>query len=163
MTKSTFSSVQSLSHVQLFAAPWTSACQACLSITNSQSLSKFMSIESVMPSNHLILCRPLLFLFFNFPTSGSFQMSELFALGGQNIGVSASTSLLLINTQVWFPLGWTVWTSLQSKGLSGDFSNTAVQKHQFFGAQFSLQSNSHIYTWPLDKPYPCLDGPLLTK
>ena len=95
---SSVSSVQSLSHVQLFATPWTAACQASLSITNSQSLLKLMSIESVMPSNHLILCRPLLLLQ-SFPASGSFQMSQLFTSGGQGIRVSASTSVLPINIQ----------------------------------------------------------------
>ena len=80
------------------------------------------------------------------PASGSFQMSQLFATGGQNIGVSASTSVLLMNTQDWPPLGWTDWISLQSKGLSRILSITTVQKHQFFGAQLSLQSNSDIHT-----------------
>ena len=82
----------------------------------------------------------------------SFQMSQLFASGGQSIGVSASTSVLQMNTQDWSLLGWTGWISLQSKELSRVFSNTTVQKHQFFGAQLSLQSNSHIHTWPLEKP-----------
>ena len=86
------------------------------------------------------------------PASGSFQMSQLFASGGQSIGVSASTSVLPVNTQDWSPLGWTGWIPLQSKGLSRVFSNTTVQKHQFFGAQLSLQSSSHIHTWPLEKP-----------
>ena len=86
------------------------------------------------------------------PVSGSFPMSQLFASGGQSIGVSASASVLPINTQDWSPLGWTGWISLQSKGLSRVFSNTTVQKHQFFSAQLSLQSNSHIHTWPLEKP-----------
>ena len=84
--------------------------------------SKPMSTESVMPSNHLILCRPLLLLPSIFPASGSFQMSKLFASGGQSIGVSASTSVLPVNTQDWSPLGWTDWISLQSKGLSRVFS-----------------------------------------
>ena len=97
------------------------------------------------------------------PTSGYFQMSQLFASGGQSIGVSASTSVLPVNNQDWSPLGWTGWISLQSKGLSRVFSNTTVQKHQFFGGQLSSQSNSHIHTWPLVKPQPWLDGPLLTK
>ena len=88
----------------------------------------------------------------SFPASGSFQMSQLFASCGQSIGVSTSTSVLPMNTQDWFPLGWTGWISLQSKGLSRVFSNTTVQKHQFFGAQLSLWSNSHIHTWPLEKP-----------
>ena len=89
------------------------------------------------------------------PASGSFQMSQLFTIRWQSIGVSASASLLLINIQDWFPLGWTGWISLQSKGLSRVFSNTTVttvQKHQFFGTQLSSQSNSHIHTWPLEKP-----------
>ena len=96
-----------------------------------------------------------------FPASGSFQMSQLFTSGGQSNGVSASTSALPMNTQDWSPLGWTGWISLQSKGLSRVFSNTTVQKHQFFGAQLSLWSNSHIHTWPLGKPQPWLDGPFL--
>ena len=88
----------------------------------------------------------------SFLASGSFQMSQLFTSGGQSIAVSASTSVPPMNTQDWSPLGWTDWISLQSKGLSRVFSNTTVQKHQFFGAQISLWSNSHIHTWPLEKP-----------
>ena len=87
----------------------------------------------------------------SFPASWSFQMSQLFASGGQNIGVSASTSVLSMNTQDWSPLGWIGWISVQSKGLSRVFSNTTVQKHQFFDAQLSSQSNSHIHIWPLEK------------
>ena len=83
--------------------------------------------------------------------SGSFPMSHLFAGGGQSIGVSASASVLPMNTQDWSPLAWTGWIFSQSKGLSRVFSNTTVQKHQFFGAQLSSQSNSHIHTWPLEK------------
>ena len=86
------------------------------------------------------------------PASGSFPMSQIFAWGGQSSGVSASASVLPMNTQHWSPVGWTCWISLQSKGLSRVFSNTTVQKHQFFGAQPSSQSNSHIHTWPLEKP-----------
>ena len=86
------------------------------------------------------------------PASGSFPMSQLFTWGGQSIGVSASASVLPMNTQDWSPSGWTQWISLESKGLSRVFSNTTVQKHQFFGAQLSSQSNSHIHTWPLEKP-----------
>ena len=86
------------------------------------------------------------------PASGSFPTSQLFTWGGQSIGVSASASVLPMNTQDWPPLGWTGWNSLQFKGLSRVFSNTIVQKHQFFGAELSSQSNSHIYTWPLVKP-----------
>ena len=87
----------------------------------------------------------------SFPASGSFQMSQLFASGGESIGVSASTSVLPVNTQDWSPLGWTVWISLQSKGLSRVFSNTTAQKHQFFGTQLSSQSNSHIHTMTTGK------------
>ena len=86
------------------------------------------------------------------PTSGSFPMSQLFTWGGQSIGVSALASVLPMNTQDWSPLGWAGWISLQSKGLSRVFSNTTVQKQQFFSAQLSSQSNSHIHTWPLEKP-----------
>ena len=86
------------------------------------------------------------------PASGSFPMSQLFAWGGQSIGVSASASVLPMNTQDWSPLGWTGWISLQSNGLSRVFYNTTIQKHQFFSTQLSSQSNSHIHTWPLEKP-----------
>ena len=86
------------------------------------------------------------------PASGSFPMSQLFAWGGQSIRVSASAPVLPMNTQDWSPLGWTGWISLQSKELSRVFSNTTVQKHQFFFAQLSSQSNSHSHTWPLEKP-----------
>ena len=116
----------------------TTAHQASLSITNSQGLLKLMSIESVMPSNNLILCRSLLFPPSTFPRSGSFHMSEFFTSGGQSIRISASTSVLPMYIQGWFRLEWTGWISLQSKGLSRVFSNTTVQKHQFFGAQLSL-------------------------
>ena len=131
------SSVQPLSRVRLFVTPWTTARQASLSITNSRSLLKLMSIESVMPSNHLILCHPLLLLPSIFLASGSFPMSQFFVSGGQNIGASASTSVLPMNIQDCFHLGLTSLISLQLKGLSRVFY-IAVQKHQFFGAQISL-------------------------
>ena len=99
----------------------------------------------------------------SFSASESFPMSQLFAWGGQSTGVSALASFLPKNTQGWSPSEWTDWISLQSKGLSRVFSNTTVQKHQFFGTQFSSQSNSHIHTWPLEKPEPWLDRPLLAK
>ena len=86
------------------------------------------------------------------PASGSFPMSQHLASGGQSIGVSASASVLPMNIQYWFPLGWTGWISLQSKGLSKVFSNTTVQKQQFFSSQISLESNAHIHTWLLEKP-----------
>ena len=88
----------------------------------------------------------------SFPASGSFQMSQFFTSGGQSIGVSASVTVLPINTQNWSPLGWTGWISLQSKGLSKVSSNTTVQKHPFFGTQLFSQSNFHIHTWPLEIP-----------
>ena len=131
-----FSSVQLLSHVWLFVTPWIAARQAFLSNTNSRSLPKLMSIESVMPSNHLILCHPLLFLLWIVPSIGSFPMSSFFASGGQSIGASASTSVLSKNIQDWFPLWWTSWISLQSKGLLRVFSNTTVQKHQSSALSF---------------------------
>ena len=131
------------------ATPWTAAQQASLSVTNSWSLPKLMSIELVMLSNYLILCHPLLHLPSVFPSIRVFSNESLFASGGQSIGVSASTSVFPMNTRDWSSLGWTGWISLQSKGLSRVFSNTTVQKHQFFSAQLSLQSNSHIHTWLL--------------
>ena len=88
----------------------------------------------------------------SFPASGSFPKSQFFASGGKSIGVSTSASVFPMNTQDWSPLGWTGWISLQSKGLSRVFSNTTVQKHQFFSAQLFLGSNSHICTWLLEKP-----------
>ena len=99
-------------------------------------------LSSVVPFSHLR----------SFPASGSFQMSQFFASHGQSIEISASTSVFPMNIQDWFPLGWTSWISLLSKGPSRVFSNTTVQKHQFFGAQLSSQSNSHIHTWLLEKP-----------
>ena len=133
-----FSSVQLLSHVPLFATPWTAARQASLSLTISWSLLKLMSISSVMPSNHLTLCCPLLLLPSIFLSIGSFPVSQFFPSGGQSNGASASASVLPMIIQDRFPLGWTGWISLQSKGLSRVFFNTTVQKHQFFGAQLSL-------------------------
>ena len=121
------SSVQSLSCVWLFVTPWTAALQASQSITNSWSLLKLTSIESVMSSNHLILCHPLLLPPSIFPSIRVFPMSQFFTSGGQSIGASASASVLPMNIQDWFPLGWTGWISLKSKGLSRVFSNTRVQ------------------------------------
>ena len=133
-----FSSIQSLSCVLLFATPWTAAYMASLSITNSQSLLKLCPLSG--------WCHPAIsssvILFFSyfqsFPESGSFLVSQFFLSGGQSIGVSASTSGLPIKIQDWFPLGWTSWISSQSKGLSRTFSNTTVQRHQFFGTQLSF-------------------------
>ena len=141
-----FSSVQSLSCVRLFVTLWTEVRQASLFITSSQSLLKLMSIKSVMPFNHVILCRSLLLLPAVFPSIRVFSNESVLHIRGQSIGASASASVLPVNIQDWFPLGLTGWISLKSKGLSRVSSNTTVQKHQFFGAQLSLWSNSHIHT-----------------
>ena len=133
--------------VRLFATQWTAVRQASLSITNSQSLFKLMSIEWVMPSNHLILCRPFSSCLQSFSASGSFQTSQLFTSGGQSVGVSASASVLPITSR----------TDFLEEGLVGSpcsprdsqlrvFSNIVVQKHPFFSAQLSLYSSSHIHT-----------------
>ena len=133
------------------ATPWTIACQASLSIKNPGACSNscpsswwcYLTISfSVIPFSSCLRY---------FPSSGSFPMSQFFASGGQTIGVSASASALPMNIQDWFPLGLTGCISLQSKGLWRVFSNTTVQKHQFFGTQLSSQSNSHIHTWLLGK------------
>ena len=119
------------SHVWLFATLWTAAHQVSLSFTISWNLLQLASIESVMPSNHLILCVPFSSCFQSFLASGPFLMSWLFiSSGGQSIGTSASASVLLMNIQNWFPLGLTGFFSLQSKGLSRVFSNTTAQKNQ---------------------------------
>ena len=154
------SSVQSLSHIPLFATPWIVACQASLSITNSQSSLKLTSIKLVMPSCHLSSSViPFSSCPQSLPASESFPMSQLFAWGGQSTGVSALASVLPKNTQGWSPSEWSGWISLQPKGFSRVFSNTTVQKHQFFSAQLSSQSNSCIHTWPQKKPKPWLDIP----
>ena len=144
--------------------PWTTACQASLSITNSWSLLKPMSIKSVMPSNHLILCHPILLLPSIFPSIRVFSNESVLGIRWPKfIGPSALESVLPINILDWFLLGLTGLISLQSKGPSRVISNTTVQKHQFFGTQLYLWSNSHIHTWLLEKPEPWLDGPLLAK
>ena len=133
--------------------PMNRSTPGFLSFIISQSLLKLMFIELVILSNHLILCRPLLLPLSIFPSirifsnevSSSHQVAQV-------LGVSASASVLPMNIQDWFPLRWTGWISLQSDGLSRVFSNTTVQKHQFFSAQPSLRSNSHIHTWLLGKP-----------
>ena len=134
--------VQSLGHDPMD----TPAHQASLSFTLSRSLPKLMSIELVMPSNHLILCHPLLLLPSVFPSIRGFSNESALCLRSPKYWISASTSVLPMNTQERSPVGWTGWISLQSKGLSRVFSNTTVQKHQFFGTQLSSQSNSHIHT-----------------
>ena len=149
---SLFSSVQSLSHVWLFATPWITARQASFSITsprvhsNSRPSSQWCHpaiSSSVIPFSS---CPRYL------PASESFPVSQLFPWGGQSTGVSALASSLPKKSQGWSLSEWTGWISLQSKGLTRVFSNTTVEKHQFFGAQPSSQSNSHIHTWPQEKP-----------
>ena len=141
------SSLQLLSCVRFFATPWTAACQASLSITNSRRLVKPMSTESVMPSNHLILYCPLLLLPSIFPSVRVFSNeSALHIRWPKYWSFRFSIQYLPMNIQGWLPLGMTGLISLQSKGLSRIFSNTTVQKHQFFSAQLSLRSNSHMYT-----------------
>ena len=149
------SSVQFSSLTQLcpnLCDPWNTAHQVSLSITNSGSLLKIMSIETVCHPGISCSVIPFSSCPQSLPVSGSFPMRQLLAWGGQSTGVSSSTSVLPMNTQDWSPLGWTGWNFLQSKGLSRVFSNTTVQKHWFFGTQVSSQSNSHIHTWPLEKP-----------
>ena len=140
-TSATYSvsvSVQSLSHVWLFVTPWTAACQASLSITNSQSLLKLMSIELVMPSNHFILCCSLLLPSSIFLSIRVFSNESVLCIRWPKYW-SFSFNISPSNEYSdWFSLGWTGWISLQSKGLSRVFSNTTVQKHQFFQAQLSL-------------------------
>ena len=141
----------SLSRVWLFATPWITARQASLSITNSWSSLKLMSIELVMPSSHLTLCHPLLLLPLIPPSIRDFSIESTLRMRWPKYW-SFSFSISPSNDhQDWSPSEWTGWISLQSKGLSRVFSNTTVQKHQFFGAQLSSQSNSHIHTWPLEK------------
>ena len=141
--------VQLLSQIWLFVTPWTAARRVSLSFTISRSLLQLVSIESVMPSHPLSL--PFLFCLQFFPASGSFPVNWLFTSGGWSIGASASASVLPMNIRGWFPLGLTGLISLLCKGLWRVFSSTTVRKHQFFGAQLSLWSNSHIHTWLLGK------------
>ena len=133
-----FSSVQLLSHVSLFETPWTAAHQVSLSITNSWSLLKLESIELVMPSNHLILCCPLLLLPSIFPSIRVFSNESVLCIRWPNYWSFTSALAPPKDHQDWSPLGLTGWISLQSKGLSRVFSNTTVQKHLFFSAQVSL-------------------------
>ena len=146
-----FSWVQSLSCVQLFATPWTVACQASLYITNSWSLLRLMSIQLVMPSNHLVLCCPLLLLPSIFPSIRVFSNESVLHISWPKYWSFSSASVLPMNIQDWFPLECTGGISLQSKGLSRVFSNTTVQRHHFFRAQPSLCSSSHHHTWLLEK------------
>ena len=147
-----FSSVQPLSRVWLFATPWIAAHQASLSITNSWSLPKPMSTESVMPSNHLILCRPFFLLPSIFPSITVFSNESALRMRWSkywsfsfNISPSKEHPGLISFRMDWLDL-------LAVQGLSRVFSNATVQNYQFFGTQLSLQSNSHVHTWPLEKP-----------
>ena len=147
-----FSSVQSLNHIWLFATPWIAARQASLSITNSRSSPRLTSIELVMPSSHLILSRHLLLLSPIPPSIRVFSNESTLLMRWPKYW-SFIFSIGPSKEKDWFPLEWTGWISLQSKGLSRVFSNTTVQKHQFFSIQPSVWSNSHIHTWPQEKPY----------
>ena len=147
-----FSSVQSLSSVRLFETPWIAAHQASLSITNSWNSLKLISIKSVMPSSHLILCHPLLLLPPIHPSIRVFSNeSTLHMRWPKYWSFSFSISPSDEHPGL-ISLEWAGWISLQSKGLSRVFSSTTVQKYQFFGIQLSSQSNPHIHTWPLEKP-----------
>ena len=147
-----FRSVQSLSSVRLFTTPWIAASQASLSITNFQSSLKLMSFESVMPSSHLILCRPLLLLPSIPPSIRVFSNESTLPMRWPKYWSFSFSIIPSKEIPGWSPLEWTGWISWQSKGLSRVFSNTTVQTHQFFSAQLSSQSNSHIHTWPQEKP-----------
>ena len=148
---SQFSSVQSLSHVQLFAIPWITAGQASLSITNYRSSPRLTSIEAEMRSSHLILCHPLLLLPPIPPRIRVFTNESTLHMRWPKYW-SFSFNIIPSKEIPELIFRWTGWISLQSKGLSRVFSNTTVQKHQFFSAQPSSQSNSHIHTWPQEKP-----------
>ena len=147
-----FSSVQLLSHVWLFATPWTAARQASHPSPTPRvySNSRPLSQQPHPTISSSVVCFSSCLQ--SFPASGSFLMSQFFTSGGQSIGVSASASVLPMNIQDWFPLRWTGWISLQTKEVSRFFSSTVVQKHQFFSTQLSLYSSSHIHTWLLEKP-----------
>ena len=148
-----YSSVQSLSGVQLFAIPWLTTHQASLSITNSQSSLKFMSIESVMPSSHLILCHPLLLLLPILPASESFTLSQLFAWGGKSTGVSALASFLPKKSQGWFPLAWSGWISLQSKESWISLRSKQGDLLQNHSSKASILWCSAFFTVQLSHPY----------
>ena len=155
-------SEQSLSHVRLFATPWIAARQASLSITNSRSSLRLTSIESVMPSSHLILCCPLLLLLSIFPSIRVFSKESVLPIRWPkywsfSFSISPSKEF---SGLISFRIDWLDLLAVQ--GTLKVF-NTTVQKHQFFGTQLSLQSNSHNHTWLLEKPELWLDGPLLVK
>ena len=146
-----YSSVQSLNCVRLFLTPWITACQASLSITNSQSSLKLMFIHSLMPSSHLILCHPLFLLPPILPSIRVFSNESTLRMRWPKYwSFSLSISPSNEHPGLIFRMDWLDLLAVQ--GLSRVFSNTTVQKHQFFSAQLSSQSNSHIHTWPLEKP-----------
>ena len=160
-----FSSVQ-FSHSVVSDSLWPHESQhskASLAITNSRSSLKLMSIESVMPSSHLILCRPLFLLPPIPPSIGVFPNESTLHMRCPKYWSFSFSIIPSKEIPGLISIRWTGWIFLQSKGLPRVFSNTTVQKHQFFSAQPSLQSNSHIHTWAQEKPYPWLDGPLLAK
>jgi len=144
--------VQSLSHFWLFSAPWTAALQASLFFTTSLSLLKFMSLELVMLSNHLILCHPFLFLPSIFHSIRVFSSELAVLIKWPKYWSLSFSTVLPVNIQGWFPFELTGLISVPSKGLSRVFSNTTVQKHWFFSTHPSLWSSSHIHTWLLEKP-----------
>ena len=150
--KKLFSSVQSLIRVRIFVTPWIAARQVSMSITNSQSSLRLMSIESVMLSSHHILCRPLLLLSPIPPSIRVFSNESSLLMSWPKFSSFSFSIIPSKEIQGWSPSEWTAWISLQSKGLSRVFSNTTVQKHQFFGTQLSSESYSHIHTWPPEKP-----------
>ena len=154
--------VQSLSCVWLFVTPWTAACQASLPFTISHNLLKLMLL-SWWCHPTISSCHPLLLLPSLFPSIRVFSSVLVLCISWRSIEASASASVLPMNIQDWFPLGLNGWISLQSKGLSRVFSSTRVWKHQFFGAQPSLWSTSHIRIWLLEKTYLWLYGPLYAK
>ena len=147
-----FSSVQPISLVRLFATQWIETRQASLSITNSRSSLKLTSIKSGMPSSYLILCCPLLLLPPISPSIRVFSNESTLRIRWPKYWTFSFSIIPSNETQGWSPLEWPGWVSLQFKGLSRVFSSTTVQNHQFFGTQLSSQSNSHIHTWPLEKP-----------
>ena len=140
-----------LSCVQLFVTPWTATHQASCPLSAPGAYSNSCPSSRWCHPTTSSSVVPFFSCLQSLPASGSFPMSQFFTSSGQSIGASALASVLPVNIQGWFPWGLTGLISLQSKGLSRDFSNTTVQKHQFFGAQLSLWSNSHIHTWLLEK------------
>ena len=166
VNKEEFSSVQSSSVVQSYPTLCNPMNRSPPGLPVHHQLPEFTQTHVHWVSDAIQLSHPLSSPSPPAPSPSqhqSFPMSQLFAWGGQSIRVSASASVLPKNTQDWPPLEWTGWISLQSKGFSRVFSNTTVQKHQFFSTQLSSQSNSHIHTWPLGKPQPWPDGLLLAK